>query len=224
MSAPHGSGHCASSTHAHDTAIQSVPSIACCCITRNCSALCCTALQGGRLHCTPTVCMALRCFYNRLHCTSQHCFALHGSAMRSSKYKHISSCHAHSAIWSLRLGLVAYLCHTDIRIRSPCASGLHDLLNLSDKQIRDRMFIRRVSYIKHHLLSSQRKAAASSILEASPTPVVNVTKIAASSVQLEQQAQDEHDVILRVKWAIHCGVRRRSSFHKLPRIMCGAVT
>ncbi|KAA6420342.1 MAG: hypothetical protein FRX49_09504 [Trebouxia sp. A1-2] len=81
-----------------------------------------------------------------------------------------------------------------------------DLLKLSDKQIQDLMFIRRVWYVKHHLLSSQRKAVAANILEASPTPVVNVTKIAASAVQLEQQAEDEHDVILRVKWAIHCGV------------------
>ena len=108
-------------------------------------------------------------------------------------------------------------------IRSPCAYGLQDLLKLSDKQIQDLMFIRRVSYTKHHLLSSQREAVAANILEASPTPVVNVTKIAASSVQLEQQAQDEHDVILRVKWAIHCGVRQ-SSFHKLRRIMFRAVT
>ncbi|KAL0024883.1 hypothetical protein WJX79_010704 [Trebouxia sp. C0005] len=83
---------------------------------------------------------------------------------------------------------------------------LLDLLKLSDKQIQDLMFIRRVWYVKHHLLSSQRKAVAANILEASPTPVVNVTKIAASAVQLEQQAEDEHDVILRVKWAIHCGV------------------
>lgn len=108
--------------------------------------------------------------------------------------------------------------------RSPCGCGLQDLLKLSDKQIQDLMFIRRVSYTKRHLLSLQRKTVAANILEASPTPVVNVTKIAASSVQLEQQAQDEHDVILRVKWAIHCGVRCQSRCHKLPRIMFGAVT
>ena len=77
---------------------------------------------------------------------------------------------------------------------------------MSDKQIRDLMFIRRVCYTKHHVLSSQRKAVAANILEASTTPVGNVTKVAASAVQLEQQAEDEHDVILRVKWAIHCGV------------------
>lgn len=96
---------------------------------------------------------------------------------------------------------------------------LQDLLKLSDKQIQDLMFIRRVWYVKHHLLSSQRKAVAANILEASPTPVVNVTKIAASAVQLEQQAEDEHDVILRVKWAIHCGVWCQSSSKKLPRVM-----
>jgi hypothetical protein len=108
--------------------------------------------------------------------------------------------------------------------RSPFAYGLQDLLKLSDKQIQDLMYIRRVSYTKRHFLSLQREAVAANILEASPTPVVNVTKIAASSVQLEQQAQDEHDVILRVKWAIQCGVRCQSRCHKLPRIMFGAVT
>lgn len=86
------------------------------------------------------------------------------------------------------------------------ADDLQDTLKLSDEQIQDLMFIRQVSYAKHHLLSMQREAVACKILEHSPTPVVNVNKIAASAIKLEQQAVDEHNLVLRVKWAIHCGV------------------
>lgn len=68
------------------------------------------------------------------------------------------------------------------------------------------MFIRQVAHTKNHVLASQCEAVAAKILEDSPTPVVSVNKLSASAIQLQQQASDEHDVVLRVKWAIHCGV------------------
>lgn len=83
---------------------------------------------------------------------------------------------------------------------------LQDMLKLSADQIRDLMFLRKVACTKNHILSSQREAVAAKILEDSPTPVVNVNKLSVSAVQLQQQALDEHDVVQRVKWAIHCGV------------------
>lgn len=44
------------------------------CITINCSALHCTALQGVRLHCTIIQCIALRCVTT--HCSAPHNIAL----------------------------------------------------------------------------------------------------------------------------------------------------
>lgn len=84
--------------------------------------------------------------------------------------------------------------------------SLQDMLRLSEEQVQDLMFIRQVVHTKNHLLASQCEAVAAKILEDSPTPVVSVNKLSASAVQLQQQASDEHDVVLRVKWAIHCGV------------------
>ena len=84
---------------------------------------------------------------------------------------------------------------------------VQDMLKLSDDQIQDLMFVRRVTYLKNHILSCQREAVAAKILEDSPTPVVNVNKLSVSAIQLKQQAQDKHDVVQRAKWAIHCGVR-----------------
>ena len=80
------------------------------------------------------------------------------------------------------------------------------MLRLSDDQIQDLMFVRQVAYLKNHMLSCQGEAVAAKILEDSPTPVVNVNKLSTSAIQLQQQALDEHDVVHRVKWAIHCGV------------------
>ena len=80
------------------------------------------------------------------------------------------------------------------------------MLKLSADQIQDLMFVRKVVFAKNHILNSQREAVAANILEDSPTPVVNVNKLSVSAVQLQQQALDEHDVVHRVKWAIHCGV------------------
>lgn len=84
------------------------------------------------------------------------------------------------------------------------------MLNLSDEQIQDLMFVRQVDYAKHHVLGSQREAVAANIHQNSPTPVVNCNKLSASAIQLQQQALDEHDVVHRVTWAVQCGVR--SSF------------
>ena len=88
---------------------------------------------------------------------------------------------------------------------------LQDMLQLSDDQVRDLMFVREVAYLKHHMLSCQREAVAAKILEDSPTPIVNVNKLSASANRLQQQALDEHDVVHRVKWAIHCGVGLNSN-------------
>lgn len=85
------------------------------------------------------------------------------------------------------------------------------MLNLSDEQIQDLMFVRQVDYAKHFVLGSQRAAVAASIHQDSPTPIVNFNKLSASAIQLQQQALDEHDVVHRVSWAVHCGVCSASS-------------
>lgn len=85
------------------------------------------------------------------------------------------------------------------------------MLNLSDEQIQDLMFVRQVDYAKHCVLGSQREAVAASIHQDSPTPIVNFNKLSASAIQLQQQALDEHDVVHRVTWAVHCGVCCASS-------------
>ena len=86
------------------------------------------------------------------------------------------------------------------------------MLNLSDEQIQDLMFVRQVDYAKHHVLGSQREALAANIHQDSPTPIVNCNKLSASAIQLQQQALDEHDIVHRVTWAVHCGVCHASSF------------
>lgn len=77
---------------------------------------------------------------------------------------------------------------------------------LSDEQVKDLMFIRRVDYTKHHLLASQREALAARIREGSPSPIANVNKLSAFATQLQQQALEDHDVVHRVSWAVSCGV------------------
>ncbi len=77
---------------------------------------------------------------------------------------------------------------------------------LSDEQVKDLMFIRRVDYSKHHLLASQREALAARIREGSPSPIANVNKLSACATQLQQQALEDHDVVHRVSWAVSCGV------------------
>ncbi len=77
---------------------------------------------------------------------------------------------------------------------------------LSDEQVKDLMFIRRVDYGKHHLLASQREALAARIREGSPSPIANVNKLSAFATQLQQQALEDHDVVHRVSWAVSCGV------------------
>ena len=103
--------------------------------------------------------------------------------------------------------LVCNACINACKLRStPHLYVVQDMLKLSDDQIQDLMFVRRVTYLKNHILSCQREAVAAKILEDSPTPVVNVNKLSVSAIQLKQQALDKHDVVQRAKWAIHCGV------------------
>ena len=78
------------------------------------------------------------------------------------------------------------------------------MLELSDDQIQDLMFVRQVDYAKHHVLGSQREAVAASIHQDSPTPSVNFNKLSASAIQLQQQALYEQDVVHWMTWAVHC--------------------
>lgn len=91
---------------------------------------------------------------------------------------------------------------------------------LSDEQVKDLMFIRRVDYSKHHLLASQREALAARIREGSPSPIANVNKLSAFATQLQQQALEDHDVVHRVSWAVSCGVSDHPSL--LPGSWCKA--
>ena len=105
-------------------------------------------------------------------------------------------------------------------IQTRCFVALQNMLDLSDEQIQDLMFIRQVDYAKHHVLSSQREAVAANIHQECPTPIVNFNKLSASAIQLQQQALDEHDVVHRVTWAVLCGVCCASPFGSLGQPLC----
>ena len=88
---------------------------------------------------------------------------------------------------------------------------MQNVLKLSVEQIRDLMFVRRIDYIKHHLLDSPREAIAAQIKEHTPNPIANVNKLSALATQLQHQAVEDHDLVHRVSWAVHCGVSHGST-------------
>ena len=103
-----------------------------------------------------------------------------------------------------RRGTLCCCCQTQNMTRVVVC--LQDMLQLSDEQIKDLMFVRQVTYAKQHFLASQLEAVATKIHEDSPSPIVKFNKLSASAIQLQQQALDQHDVVHRVRWAVHCGV------------------
>ncbi len=90
---------------------------------------------------------------------------------------------------------------------------VQNALKLSDEQIQDLMFVRRMDYTKHSLLDSQREPIAARIQEYTPNPVANVNKLSALAAEIQQQALEDHDTVHRVSWAVHCGVRCDSTCH-----------
>ncbi len=103
-------------------------------------------------------------------------------------------------------------------LRSVLCELVQNAMLLSDEQVKDLMFIRRVDYSKHHLLASRREALAGRIREGSPSPIANVNKLSAFAAQLQQQALEDHDVVHRVSWAVSCGVSDHPSL--LPGSCC----
>lgn len=85
---------------------------------------------------------------------------------------------------------------------------MQDLLCLSDHQVQDLMFLRRVYLLKRHELKSQCTALTARLQhrDLGSWPLVNVTTVASAATQLQQNAAEDHQVLMRLVWAVLFGV------------------
>ncbi len=83
---------------------------------------------------------------------------------------------------------------------------MQGILCLSDDQIQDLMFLRRVYFLKRHELNSQCAALRAKMQNQDPHPLANVAMVTSAASQLRQNAAEDRQVLMRFAWAVYFGV------------------
>ena len=80
------------------------------------------------------------------------------------------------------------------------------MLCLSEEQVHDVMFLRRVSYLRLHQVHTQRTALQAEAQEPSLRPVYAVRRLKSVAKQLQLNTTVDGDILYRFSWAMYFGV------------------
>lgn len=80
------------------------------------------------------------------------------------------------------------------------------MLSLSEEQIKDIMFLRRMYFAKRRTLDAQRAALISRMQEQAPNPVANAARTSAFAAELRENAAEDFKFHQKAAAAVLCGV------------------
>ena len=84
---------------------------------------------------------------------------------------------------------------------------MQGILGLSDSQIQDLMFVRRVYILRKHELDLHQAALLASVQEHSSGTLSDIPRVTELANQIRLTAAEHHLLVQRFGWAMYMGVR-----------------